>query len=361
MSGIYSIYTAYKGFLSLNKDKCHGLEYQKLNGLFLIFADQVQAQNNFVSWLFGIEGDEQLGFQLLRSYLTQTKYHPGLHKEGLLILAYCGLQFSEFDQSELLQFKDEAERYQSPLMSFVIGMNAIKTNQTELFYNWVNTWSNAQLDSFPYLRYLKGRLLLNKLEDRGERELESYIELSEANSYKADAMFRIARFNHAKGDYSRRDVFIQKVHNQNIYATNFDKQALAEVDYLKGRPAALSKARFLFDSGDYLTTLSVLNTDSIDNYSSFYQVEWWYRLARTEQSLKRPDKAIYAYNKVIELAVEDSRYYGPYSALFAAQIYLEKNKKEKVLYYLKKAESLNSGEYKNDISLRIEALSQQIQ
>jgi len=361
MTGIYSIYTAYKAFLSLDKNKCHSLEYQKLNGLFLIFADQVQTQNSIVSWLFGIEGDEQLGFQLLRSYITQTKYHSGLHKEGLLILAYCGLRFTELGQSELLQFKEEAEQYGSPLLSFVIGMNAIKTNQTELLFNWVNTWNKTQLDDFPYLRYIKGRLLLNKLEVRGEKELESYIELSKARSYKADAMFRIARFNHAKGNYSRRDVFIRKVHSQDIYLTNFDKQALAEVDYLKGRPAALSKVRFLFDSGDYLTALSVLNTDSIDSYSPFYQVEWWYRLARTEQSLKRHDKAIDAYNKVIELAVDDSRYYGPYSALFAAQINLKKNNQEKVLFYLKKAEVLNSGEYKKDISMRIEALYKQMQ
>ncbi|MCU4164246.1 tetratricopeptide repeat protein [Carboxylicivirga caseinilyticus] len=355
ITGVYNIYKAYKSFEGLDKNQCDALEYQKLHGLFLIFADQVENQYGFLSWLFGIEGDSELGFQLLRSYISQTKYKDGLHTEGLLLLAYSSLQFSNIERTELEWLLEEAERYGSPVLSFVVALNAVKINESKLVFDWIHDWKGHQIHKFPLLGYIKGRFLLNELKEEGIAYLEQYCNDGNRNRYYADAIYRIARFCHVKEEGIKRNAWLSLIDETDNLTTSLDRQAKSEYGMLKDCPVALVKARFLIDGGDYLTAISVLNTDSINKYSSFYEIEWWYRLARAEHLLNNYKQALMAYDKVISLSGDDSRYFGPYSALFASEIMVEQKSFEKAHQYLQWASDLNTGEYQKEITIKIDA------
>ncbi len=353
VTGVYTIYSAYKTFTGLDEAVCNSLEYQKLNGLFLILADQVQAQSSFMSWLLGIKGDEKLGFQLLHSYVTQNKHKAGLYSEGLLMMAYFKLQFDEMDQTDLRRLIQEGNRLQSPILSFVASLNAFKNNQTALLKTSMQNW-NDEFEEFPLLRYVKGRLLLNDLNSEGINELRRFITDSNGSAFKADANFRLARFFHMKGETDKRDAALNDIKQLKNISTALDKQAIAEMPYLRERPEVLTKTRFLFDNSDYLTVISLLNTVTVNSCSAFYQVEWWYRQARAEELLDNYDVALKLYDKVIALSVDDDRYYGPYSALFATHLSIVQGQRERANYYLNKAEELNTGEYKKEISIKID-------
>lgn len=358
LEGVYRIYKSYNAFELLDSSRYNALEFKKLKAMFLIFADQVESGNSFVSWLFGIEGNEELGFRQLKAYLKEVKPFEGLYIEGLVLFAYCKLKFSDLNDREFKWLLSEAGNFKSPLLTFVVLQNGIK-----LHYPKDELLSLLNMDEqkwlhFPLLYYLKGRILLDALNGEGELDLNRFLAQYQGNSYKTDALLRLARFKHIQGLNHQRDSLLTLIDQATALPTSMDRQADNEYLFLQERPLALSKARFLFDGGQYKKARMALEDATLDNYTAFYQVEWWYRLGRIEHKLLNTSAALEAYNKVIQLSDDDKRYYGPYAALFSARLVL--NNKVKANAYLEKARELNTGEYKRDITLEIEALSKSL-
>jgi len=358
LEGVYSIYKSYNAFESLDSSRYNALEYKKLNALFLIFADQVESGNSFVSWLFGIDGDEDLGFRQLKAYLQEVKPFEGLYVEGLVLFAYCKLKFSELNDLEFKWLLAEAANIKAPLLTFVVLQNGIKLHYPKDELLSIMNMDDQIWLNFPLLNYLKGRILLNVLNSDGEQALKLFLTQYQGYCYKTDAQLRLARFKHIQGLNHQRDSLLTLIEEASVLPTSIDRQAGNEYVFLKDRPLALSKARFLFDGGQYKKARMALDDAILENCPAFYRVEWWYRLGRIEHKLLNTSAALQAYNQVIQLSDEDKRYYGPYAALFSARLVL--NNKVKANYYLEKARELNTGEYKRDITLEIEALSESL-
>lgn len=356
IGGAYVFYKSYKAFYNLDSNSCNALEHQKLNALFQIFAAQVSLNKGWVSWLLGVEGDESYGFQQLESYLQQCRLSEGLYVEALVLWAYCKLKFSSCTDDEFRWLMGEVQSCDSPLLTFVTVQNAIKLHRGDDALKLIQDKNLSGRRHFALLNYIEGQILLNDMNEQGEVRIAGFLNDYKGSSYKADAMFRLARFYHVRERVQERDSILSLMTRLDRLPTSFDKQAGKECLYLAKRPRELTITRFLFDGGHYKKALQVLGQVAVDDYPLFYQVEWWYRKGRIEQLLSNTVLALEAYDRVIELTTDDKRYMGPYAALYATRLMLCEGNKERAGYYLQKARKLNTGEYRHDISRQIEEL-----
>lgn len=353
LDGAYLIYSAYKVFYNIDSGKCDAIEYQKLDALFTIFASQVEAQNGIVSWLFGIKGNELIGFEKMNAYLGKVQSCVGLETEGQVLYAYLQLKFGQLNEVELTNLIGIAEQKSSPLLTFVMGLNGLKNQKSDQVIEMLLKVDDWGYKSFPLLSYIKGKALLNKMDLNGCKALTTFGNTFKGNSYTADATFRLARYYHATNDTSGRDSLLALMETIQDYPTALDKQARSESAQLAESPPVLSKARFYFDGGYLLDAQKVLLAETVQVYSKQYQSEFHYRLARVEHQLGNMDRALSEYEKVVSLSKDDQRYFGPYSALFMAKYYVKNGEIRKASQSIEQARILNNGEYKSDISLEI--------
>ncbi len=356
ISGIYSIYRGYKDFMRIEEKLCNELEYIKLQALFLIFADQIESRNSVASWLFGIEGDEKKGFRLLRSYIRQVEGMGGLDVESQVLLAYCLLKFGEASDADIKHMLDQSKVFESPLLSFVSLMVAIKSRKSDEAIWLINDFREDEYKRFPLLFYAQGRLETNLLKVEGEANITAFLNTYKGQSYKADALLRLARLKHINGALSERDSILSLLAIVNPLPTAIDKQAAKEGESLVSYPICLLRARLQFDGGTYQAARLSLNQSECTVLNKCQSIEWNYRMARLEHLLQNYELAVLFYSKVLGDAKGDERYFGPYSALYAAQIAFQNNSLSEALLLIEQGRELNTGEYKHSVNRKLREL-----
>ncbi len=350
--GMRSFYKAHRYFEKADSSKFTE-DYQKLNGLFEIFFSQIPQQYQFWASLFGLQGDSEKGFRLLKENLSNTSETPGSNHEAAVLYSYCLLKFGEIDTDEIRELIQSTEAQQSPVLVFTLTSLCIKNQMGDEGIHYITSVPEEFYAQFPLLYYTKGRLLLNLQDTNCMSELNRFLSAYEGQSFRTDALLRGAWWLHIHQRNDECDSLLFKIAQQNKLPTSNDKQAQKEAESLKDEPIALLKARLLFDGGYFqqaLSSLSNLDTTTLGNY---YLAEYHYRKGRIHQELNQAANALLNYNEVIALCRDDKRYIGPYAAIEAAGISLEQQQYEIAKTYLQQASELNDGQYKSDINAKI--------
>ena len=84
-----------------------------------------------------------------------------------------------------------------------------------------------------------------------------------------------------------------------------------------------------------------------------HRIEHTFRLARAQEKLGNTDAALQLYDTTIAAAADDDRYFGPYAALYAADIMLTSGNNAAAQRYAQQAQKLNNGEFSKEIAQRI--------
>ena len=132
---------------------------------------------------------------------------------------------------------------------------------------------------------------------------------------------------------------------------DIDKRARAEAEIAMDASEEMLRARFNFEFGRYEESLRILKSFTPRAQDA---AEHAFRTARAEEKLGRVDVAMSGYDKVISLSANSKRYFGPYSAVYAADICIKRGDKARAKKYLATARKLNVGEYKKELDQRIE-------
>lgn len=356
----YGARSFYKGYRIFKSIKNKGDEHLKLEALFNVFLAQIPEQYQFLSSILGIEGDELDGFAQLENYTRSIKDTPGLFEEGMVLYGYCQLKFGAPSEYNVLKIMEVSKEHESPIFAFVASSLALKLRLGEEAYHLCNSLPNSLYQQFPLLYYQKGRILLNKLDEQTLEAFSQFNALYGGNSFKADVRMRQAWWYHANANISARDSVIDLAKQILYFPTSNDKQAKNELQTLKEYPKELLKVRLLFDGGNNHQALSTLDAIKKDALTNYYRAEYYYRYARVNQALNKPNIAIDAYWQVIILCNDDDRYIGPYAALKAAALSKGKGEIGTANKLIDIAEELNTGQYKGDIKLKIAKLRKQM-
>ena len=329
-------------------------EVRKLRSLFLILVDQLPDYMMSGANLFGLEGDRIEGFSLLHEYVEYCENKEGVYTEALVLYGYCLMKFSNGDKDQMDQFIQKARLNESPLLTFVSASVAIKKRDGETARGLLDGLPPESLNRFPLLHYLKGKAGLNRLSPECEVPLTDFLKKYPGNSFKADALWRLACYYRLTDNQIKMEACLSLVEALDHLPTSLDKQAIGEVVDVRDKPLSLIRARLLFDNGQVDQCIKILEHENVIDMPLFYWAEWHYRLARAKDVNRSYKEALFHYDRVIELCEEDNRYIGPYAALYAAIIYHHSLRDStQTRYYLKKAGQLNTGQYKSSIRWRI--------
>jgi hypothetical protein len=353
-SGARSFYKAHRLFRKLNKDD-YPQEYLKLEALFHIFLSQIPEQFQFWASLFGLEGDLETGFRLLKVHNQNCQNKTGLYCEALVLKTYCLLKFGTPDNQLINELILQAKEQQSPLLSFIVSSLSIKNRMGDEGLDFINSIDKTSFEYFPLLTYMKGRLLLNQLDSSSIITLQQFTTSYQGQSFKTDALLRQAWWWHLQNNKTQRDTLIQQVSSQTKLPTSNDKQAKKEIRSLSDKPINLLKSRLLYDGGNYKTAYQVLNPANPLTLDTYNLPEYHYRLGRINTELNNTNEALTHFNNTIELSADDTRYFGPYAAIEAAKIKYKQQDTILAHKYLQQAQQLNNGEYKQDIARTIAA------
>ncbi len=322
----------------------------KLRGIFnLLLGNLPQPYNQVVSW-FGFKGDTEQGFCCLADYLKKQQLEQGDYFEALLYLGFSFLKFGD-DNDDI---KDFITLYSSAglpeLIKSIVVRCANKIHHPNLCENILKDYA-----SYPPLIYLQGKYQVQIGSITSEKTLSRFLATENRNQFKSDA-YRYLSWNALlRGDRERFRQYQDSIRLQGSFPTSEDKQAYYESKLNKIPDVVLLKSRLLFDNGQFELVINILK-DRGSYKTKEEKLECYYRLGRCYQFLLKDVMALSCYEKAVEMGDVSKRYFGSYAALYASEICLSEGNVARGKYFLEKADELNNGEYKYDISLKIKAL-----
>ncbi len=326
----------------------------KLSGIFnLLIGNLPNPYSQMVSW-FGYSGDTEKGFYNLRNNLVRQDIKSGDYYEALLYLGFSYLKFGK-DDSCILQFVHEHASDKLPdFIQALMLRCANKIHQPEICIDIINSQSH-----YPILSYLQGKYFVQTGSESALTCFNHFFKDTRSMHFKADAFRYLSWYYLLKDDKSKFWEYQDSIKGLPNYPTSEDKQAKYECDLKLEPDTVLLKARMYFDIGRYKESKSILLSKARYNTKQDQQ-EYYYRLGRCYQYLGYIELALIQFKQAITLQIESKRYFGAYSALFAAKICFENKDLNKCRFFLNKAEELNHGEYKYSISQEIKLLKKQL-
>ncbi|TAJ09309.1 hypothetical protein DMA11_20310 [Marinilabiliaceae bacterium JC017] len=338
-------------------------EALKLNALFNILWAQIPDDISYFTQIMGLGGNMQKGMEQLAEYAQIVNKQDGLNEEALLFKGFTALKFNR--SKTILPDNILKEHISpSPILRYFYGEQTLKNKNQLILSKLLDSIPRIQTEQFPLLLHLDGKHLLNHLSPESTKAFCNFLNSFKGYSFKADALMRLS-WCYQLGDKPELAAHLaDSILKLQYYPTANDQQALSESDYFKKVPIEFIKARLLFDQGNYLmakNALLLINDSALTVLNNPQKIEWHYRMGRIEQSLNQKTKALHHYQFVIEHTPEDTRYFGPYAALFATEIALEANHRQIAIKHLKQAEKLNNGEYSSDIKRKIRLLEKRME
>lgn len=356
LTGAMAIFKSYRAFKEGEKKSPTYIGQLKLRGVYNIVFSQIPDDMKSLTGFFGIEhGNLKQGLQQITEYISLVDNVRGLQQESLL-LSFAHFFFSE-QNTVNEQLAQKMRQSKSPVVIYTYILNLGKKNKGAEADQIFESLPHATFKSFPLLAHQQCKFALRRLDVTSALEAaKTFDNYYRGISCRADMML----LKSWAYKILNNDELGQKAANECIktpHISNTDEVAINEAKLYKTIDINLLKARLLFEYGLYDKALAAISDCHVQNNN---KIEYHYRLARILHNKKNSAKAIEEYNKAILFATSDKRYFGPYAAIYAAQLLLEEHNTNKAKEYISKAKTLNNGEYSKDINRRIEAIETKI-
>ncbi len=320
-----------------------------LRGIFNVLLSQIPSKWQGLTGFFGFgSGNLTLGLEQIAAYRERVKEIPGLCEEGLVIsFANIFLSHEQHINGRLSQAMKESP---APIISYAYLLSLGRQQKGAEADTVLSLITREQLEAFPLLRHQKSKIALRRLSEREcIAHADSFFQAYKGNTCKSDALLLQAYAYLLLGDRTnalkKADACAAMTPTSDI-----DKRTQADAKRVASEDVTLLRSRFNFEYGNFAEALSVL-----DGYkpTSGHEIEYHFRLARAYEKLGDTQRAVSHYDKLIAMAGNDDRYFGPYSAVFMADMKIKEGDTAAAKTYIDKAKKLNNGEYSKEIEQRI--------
>lgn len=362
ISAAADINSAYKLLIKNQAIYPNFIPNKKSLGLLHVLIGSIPDQFKWATDVIGLDGNVNQGIQELKTVINLSANN----NEYSFIIPECAFLLS-FVLMNLESAQEELEQHYRLL-------NSLDKNNLLLYYSRARIASQLgknddviQLLSnypsgndyfpFPYLDYLLGKALLNKLDPTANIHFQNFITYYKGKNYIKAAYQKLAWYYLiVKNDPGLYAKTVAKAINNGYDGIGEDKEALKEAQNKIVPNIVLLKTRLLFDGGYYLRALNTL-LDKSNNYFKppKDELEFYYRMARIYHKMAYLDKAIGLYETTVKLGEQYEYYFASYSAFMLGSIYEEKKDTAKAEYYYKKCASMKNHEYKDTIDAKAKA------
>ncbi len=355
--GAMVLYRSHKAFREIEPNSSNMLWQLKLRGIFNILWDRIPDHLRFFSNLAGLKGDYYMGIRQLVAYNDKTTA-PGLADESKIILLYVHQLFQQDNEDLVELFEEAMAENHPPLTIFLYSGILSRMNHGAKALDALQNVPKSTMTRFPLLQYQYARLLLNAGKiDLSKSEMTQFLKQYKGDSFTNDAYLQMSRICYLKGETDQAAEWSLKCLAHQPAVTAIDRQAVDESRQFNQWQPSLLLARLYFDHGDY---------EKAQEWASKpinlpqAKIEQEYRKGRIAHKKGNLAAAVQFYNRAITLAGKDTKYYGPYAALFCAEIKIATQEYQEANRYLTMARKLNTGEYKQDIEYRIKSCQKQV-
>lgn len=348
-TGLRNAYSAYK---KINKNIEMYPEFQpnkKMDGIFNVAISNLPP---FVSWAakaFGVEGNAETGFEILKDYSDHCVNTPGLKQEAALttILTYK-LNKDPVGACRYISMLDSCQTSYKVLHYFKANVS-YRSGRNEEALDAMSTFSLDNIDiPFNQYNYLYGKIMLRKLDTSAIGYFEKYLDVSKEKDYLKEIHYKLALSYLISGDKPMFDKHKQLACKSGDELLERDKEAMYDccLDYLP-KPE-LVRAKLLIEGGYYNQAKEVLDTiygnEYIENLSNPYSLEYLLLNGKYEFFTENNELAITAFNKVIDFGEDEDYYFASEAAMYLGLIY-ESTDHEKAIEYFSMARDLYESEY----------------
>lgn len=136
--------------------------------------------------------------------------------------------------------------------------------------------------------------------------------------------------------------------------TDDDRQAQLEAKSNRLPNLALLKARLLHDGGQFEQSTKVISVNDLNLRDAYDASEFWYRLGRNCQGLKKYDQALDYLKKTIEIGKKLNEYFAASAALQCGLIFEQRNDRQAETYF-KMVPQFPDHPYKKSLDAKAEA------
>lgn len=313
----------------------------------------------------GLSGSFDEGIKMLHNYILHATKEPLIEQQQAAIF-YTLIQLNfGTDKNMAWNFyerysKDYAVNLmQNYVRAYVAGKcehndDAIATMQAKPV--------SSDYEMVPYMDFLMGTALLNKLDLEGAIWLKKYIAFNPKKYSVKESYQRLAWCAWMQRDTLKFTVYHHLMQKSGRAPGSEEKLINADLAIGIYPSVQLVKARLLFDGGYYNKAEMMLNSmNPMVLPSKFQRIEYEYRYARIAHELKLWSKAIKYYGNTIDKAQKVDTYLAPNACLQLGLIYMNLHYNDNAKRYLNKVSEYKNYDYKSSIQQKAKAALLQLE
>ena len=350
VSGGIQFWKSYRSFKSA-ESKYPGYEGQlPLRGIYNIILSQIPEKWKSLAGFFGFgDGNTSLGFKQIEQHRQNVGNIRGLRDEAVLF-SFANMFFS-FEQALPNDLMDAIRTNEAPVVRYAYILSCGRSQNGEAADKALDETTDVMYDRFPLLIHQRGKYALRRLSaDECIKWATRFVNKYDGVSNKNGAYLEMAYAYMLKGDKTQAQRMIDKCLS---ITSDFDidQRSHDEATRAMGTPLAMLRARLQFEYGHFAESEKTLKGYTPRQTDI---AEWNFRMARANDKQGEQQQALTFYDKTIAASANSLRFFGPYAAVHAAEIYVERRDKKRAAEYTAKAKKLNNGEYKKELDQRIE-------
>ena len=356
MAGGMQFWKAYREFKAGEKAYADYEGQIMLRGIFNILLSQIPEKWKGIAGFLGFDGgDLAKGFANVDDYLKRMKGVKGAYDESLLI-SFANI-FLSHEQVVSDDLAKQMKSSKSPVVQYVYLLSMGRQYHGAEAESVIAALPSRFYSVFPLFYHQKAKFALRGLRTHDAiAAADKFINIYRGVSCLNDAYLIKAYAYLLDGNSEKANELAAKCVSL-AAKSDVDKRTLADAERVPETDQTLLRVRMQFEYGNFYESLTTLRGYKMPER---HRIEYVFRYARAQHLMGDASHAIANYDKVISWAANDKRYFGPYSAIYAADEMIKQNKLDAAKAYVKTARQLNNGEFSKELDQRIALTSRQI-
>lgn len=312
-------------------------------GILHVILSTIPDNFSWAAKLIGLKGTLLQGISELDQFIAFAK------KNNLVLLdeAICAKAFiiSYLENKPIQAYNYLSDHLShtdpNPLMAFIHARIALKAGYNESVINAINSLPLESKNKLPFLEYLIGMALLQKLDPAADLHFINYVTNFRGQSYIKEAYQKLSWHAIINNNDSKYIKYKNLCLSRGNTLTDEDKQAMSEASQNIKANTHLLQARLLHDGHYGFRAEKIL----LENKNTILQeskntLEYYYRLGRIYQLLNKNDLALITFQQAITSDPNHHSFMTCNALLQCGLIYENKKEFTKAKYYFN--QTLNS-------------------
>ncbi len=329
----------------------------KLNGFYNLIFSIIPNDFKWITDIFGMKGDFEMGISQLENFCQYSSHDKLFEIEGSVVNFF--LRSSIYEDSNL------NNEYLCQLMSicsinslvrYLVSSSLLRNGKNSIVNKIIfNNDQDEDEIRIEHFNYLKGVCKLYNNDEEAEVYLKEFLNNYSGKLYANSARLKLAWYYFLNSETIKYKQTIKNilVHNNNVLES--DKQAYNEAVNKKYIDKVLLKSRILFDGGNYKKAIELLNCNAsiLNTLNNEKKVEFYYRLARSNQVMNIHEKALKYFKYVIDRGQNINDYYYAFALINSAHIYRDQKNYEKAYEYYSKCMHIQGNSFNYSFEYKV--------